>query len=91
MIWMLARPLAAIAAITSVAAIATIIVYVATTITQETIREKAREHDLNDVIIKEISRCNNVVKIRDLDNRQELEIHGEGIARGISEGKIIRV
>lgn len=70
----------------TVGAVAAIIVYISGTITRSIAREKAQENGIKEAIITEVDNCSNVVKIRDLDSDQEVEIHGDCVDWDLNEG-----
>lgn len=78
--------LQALLAATTVAAVAVIVIYVAGTITRSKLKAKLRENGIEDAMIREIDRCNNVVSVKDWDSDRTLEIHGDAVSHALDEG-----
>lgn len=88
---MLGFALKVLLAAAAAAAVATIVIYVSGTITRPKMKEKLRDNDIKDAVIRAIDRCNNVVTLEDMDSDKTLEIHGDDVDYGLDEGDRIYV
>lgn len=64
-------------------------VYVVGQINRSSLEQKLRSKNIKKAIIKEIDRCNNVVKLKDLDNDRTLEVRGDSVSLELYEGQLI--
>lgn len=74
------------------AAIAAIVIYIHGTITKDKIREELRAKGIDeDMLIKEINRCENTISLEELDGNKPVEIRGDDISYDLYEGETIYV
>ena len=73
----------------AVGTVAAIVVYVKGSINRSKLQQKAQAQNINKFIIKEIDRCNNVVKFEDMYSDKEVEVRGDDVDWDIDEGDII--
>ncbi len=67
------------------AAVAVIVVTISGSINKKRIEEVMRNNGIKDALIEEIDRCDNVVKLSDLDSDKEIEIHGDDVSNRLKE------
>lgn len=62
-------------------------------ITKQRIRERLaqRSEAISRVIVSAVDRCNNVVKLTDLDSNNTIEVKGDGISYDIQQNDVIIV
>ncbi|MBQ3695019.1 MAG: hypothetical protein IJP97_00750 [Synergistaceae bacterium] len=58
-------------------------------ITKSEIEKKMRERNLKRALVELIDKSTNVIKLKDLDNLTQLELHGGGISDDIYKGQEI--
>lgn len=72
--------------ICGVIAIGAIVVGVTVMITKAILKDKMKEENLESAVIETVNRCDNVVKLKDLDSDKVIEVHGQGIDSDIYQG-----
>lgn len=72
-----------------VAAVVTIVIYIYGTITRAKLKKKLREKEISETIITEIDRCDNIVRLEDLDSDKKIEVRGDDVSYSLDEGDYI--
>lgn len=81
----------ALLAAAAVAAVAAIVIVIHGMIMKDKIRQKLKENNVEDAMVKAIDNCNNVVTLEELNSDRTIEIRGDSIDSGIDEYDTIYV
>ena len=71
------------------AAVAAVCIYVHGKITAKKLQREMAKRNIQQFLIREIDKCDNVIKLSDIDNENEFIIRGDSIDRKLKEGIII--
>lgn len=63
-----------------------VITIVVDMITKAILKDKMKDKNLESAVIEMVDRCDNVVKLKDLDSDKVLEVHGQDIDSDIYQG-----
>ena len=63
-----------------------VITIVVDMITKAILKDKMKDEKFESAVIEMVNRCDNVVKLKDLDSDKVIEVHGQGIDSDIYQG-----
>lgn len=63
-----------------------VITIVVDMITKAILKDKMKDEKLESAVIEMVNRCDNVVKLKDLDSDKVIEVHGQDIDSDIYQG-----
>ena len=78
-------------AVAATAAVASLVIYISGSITRSKLRDKLSENNVKSALIKAIDYCDNVVKLKDLSNGNEIKVRGDDVSYELNEGEKIYV
>ncbi len=64
----------------------TMVVEVIDMITKAILKDKMKDEKFESAVIEMVNRCDNVVKLKDLDSDKVIEVHGQDIDSDIYQG-----
>ena len=73
------------------ATVAAVCIYIDGKITEKKMRKEMAKESIKQVLIKEIDKCDNVVKLSDMESEREFVIRGDRIDRKLKKGDVIYV
>ena len=78
-------------AVAAAAAVASLVIYISGSITRSKLHNKLSENNVKSALIEAIDYCDNVVKLKDLSNGNEIEVRGDDVSYELDEGERIYV
>lgn len=66
-----------------------IVIKVKGIIDRQKLREEMREREIKNAVIEQVNRCENVVRVKDMDTGIQYDVKGNDISNGITVGSYL--